>query len=121
LKRYLTVGLILIGSAAAFFAAAAKGEDDGNTVAKGRAIVKTNCARCHAIGKGDTSLHPEAPPFRMVVTRYAPDNLAEALAEGIVSGHPDMPEFVFQPAEIEAIVAYLNTLAPAREPPANKN
>jgi hypothetical protein len=32
-----------------------------------------------------------------------------------------MPEFVFQPAEIEAIVAYLNTLAPAREPPANKN
>jgi hypothetical protein len=32
-----------------------------------------------------------------------------------------MPEFVFQPAEIEAIVAYLNTLVLAREPPTNKN
>ena len=115
------MGLILIGSAAAFFAAAAKGEDDGNTVDKGRTIIEANCARCHAIGKHDISQHDEAPPFRVVVTRYAPDNLAEALAEGIVSGHPDMPEFVFQPAEIEAIVAYLNTLVLAREPPTNKN
>jgi cytochrome c len=49
-----------------------------------------------------------------VVKRYPPDNLAEALAEGINSGHPDMPEFVFQPPEIEAIVTYLGTLTPAR-------
>jgi cytochrome c len=59
----------------------------------------------------DVSQHPEAPPFRVVVTRYPRDNLSEALAEGIVSGHPDMP--VSRPAaEIEAIVAYLNSLAP---------
>ena len=57
----------------------------------------------------------------MVVTRYPPDDLAEALAEGIMSGHPDMPQFVFRPTEIEALVAYLNTLVPARDPPANKN
>ena len=57
----------------------------------------------------------------MVVTRYPPQDLAEALAEGIVSGHPDMPQFVFPSSQIEAIVAYLNTLTSAREPPANKN
>ena len=95
-----------------------------DTIAKGRAILKTNCARCHAIGMEDSSPHEEAPPFRVVVTRYPPEDLAEALAEGIVSGHPDMPEFVFQPDEIEAILAYLGTLtpssdeAPEGEPPA---
>jgi mono/diheme cytochrome c family protein len=86
---------------------------DTDTVAKGRAIIEANCARCHAIGMEDSSHHEEAPPFRVVVTRYPPEDLAEALAEGIVSGHPDMPEFVFQPAEIEAILAYLGTLMPA--------
>ena len=59
----------------------------------------------------------EAPPFRVVVTRYPPEDLAEALAEGIVSGHPDMPEFVFQPAEIESIVTYLGTLLPPQQRP----
>ncbi len=86
-----------------------------DTVAKGRAILEANCARCHAIGMDDSSHHEEAPPFRVVVTRYPPEDLAEALAEGIVSGHPDMPEFVFQPAEIEAILAYLGTLTPTPE------
>ncbi|MCB1527687.1 MAG: cytochrome c [Hyphomicrobiaceae bacterium] len=78
----------------------------------GRAIVKDKCARCHAIGMDDTSPHEQAPPFRDVVTRYPSENLAEALAEGIVSGHPDMPVFVFQPEEIEGFIAYLDSLSP---------
>lgn len=91
-----------------------------DSAAKGLEILNANCGRCHATGKDDTSKHAEAPPFRVVVTRYPPENLAEALAEGIVSGHPDMPEFVFQPAEIEAILAYLGTLIPApAAPPAS--
>jgi cytochrome c len=95
---------------------------DTDTVAKGHAILEANCHRCHAIGMEDSSHHEEAPPFRVVVTRYPPEDLAEALAEGIVSGHPDMPEFVFQPAEIEAIIAYLGTLMPPPEPaPDDKN
>jgi mono/diheme cytochrome c family protein len=49
------------------------------------------------------------------VTLYPPESLAEALAEGIVSGHPDMPEFVFKPPEIEAIIAYLDSLKPAED------
>ena len=100
---------------------AASADDDAGTVAKGRSLVEANCSRCHAIGKDDTSHHPEAPPFRVVVTRYPPDNIAEALAEGIVSGHPDMPEFVFQPTEIGAIIAYLNTLGPPPAAPAKRN
>jgi cytochrome c len=121
MKNLVIVGAISLAWATAFFAPTARAENDADTVAKGRAIIEANCARCHAIGKDDTSHHKEAPPFRVVVTRYPPENLAEALAEGIMSGHPDMPEFVFQPPEIEAIVAYLGTLVAAREPPPHKN
>jgi len=120
-KKLMKVGATSLAFTAVVFAIAAKAGNDANPVAKGLTIIEANCARCHAIGKEDVSKHPEAPPFREVVKRYPPDNLAEALAEGISSGHPDMPEFVFQPPEINAIVAYLNTLVLAPKPPADKN
>jgi cytochrome c len=113
LLRRIGAAVIGLGTAAAF-AASANAESREQLVARGHALLEANCSRCHAIGKDDASKHPEALPFREVVKRYPPDNLAEALAEGISSGHPDMPEFVFQPPEIEAIVTYLGTLAPAR-------
>lgn len=114
MKKLVTVAAISLVCAAA--SPAVRAENGADTAARGHAIIAANCARCHAIGKDDTSPHMEAPPFRVVVTRYPPENLAEALAEGITSGHPDMPEFVFQPAEIEAIVAYLGTLLPPQQP-----
>ncbi|WP_291181218.1 cytochrome c [Hyphomicrobium sp.] len=79
-------------------------------VEEGRHALDTRCARCHAIGAEGASPHAEAPPFREIVKRYPPENLEESLAEGITSGHPDMPEFILTPEEIGAVVAYLNTL-----------
>ena len=38
------------------------------------------------------------------------EGLAEALAEGIFVGHPDMPEFVFEADEVGAILAYLKSI-----------
>jgi len=38
------------------------------------------------------------------------DNLAEALAEGILTGHPQMPEFAFPPDDVAAIIAYLKSI-----------
>jgi len=76
----------------------------------GAAILEKNCARCHAIGATGDSPHREAPPFREVVKRYPPENLEESLAEGIVSGHAEMPEFTFSSEEISAIIGYLNDL-----------
>ena len=54
--------------------------------------------------------HKEAPPFRTLSTKYPIDNLAESLAEGIVSGHPDMPIFVFSPHDVEAIIQYMKSI-----------
>src|SRR4029079_13732399 len=76
-----------------------------------------NCSRCHAIGKEGNSPHPEAPRFRTLSSRYPIEDLSESLAEGIVSGHPDMPIFVFSPADVEAIIEYLNSI---QEKPAPK-
>ena len=73
-------------------------------------VVEANCSQCHAIARDDDSAHPDAPPFRTLSARYPIEALAEALAEGIVVGHPDMPEFVAGPDEIEAILAYLESI-----------
>jgi hypothetical protein len=51
-----------------------------------------------------------APPFRTLHRRYPVDSLAEALAEGIVTGHPMMPEFQLDPGQVGDVIAYLKTL-----------
>ena len=78
--------------------------------AAGLILAQKNCAKCHAVKKGGTTPHKEAPAFTEVVTRYPPSSLAEALVEGISTGHPDMPEFVFSPDEVDDLIAYLETL-----------
>jgi mono/diheme cytochrome c family protein len=84
--------------------------------AKGEALVRENCSRCHAIGKEGDSPHPQAPPFRTLSNKYPIENLAESLAEGIVSGHPYMPIFVFSPQDLAAIINYLQSVQPSPQP-----
>lgn len=88
----------------------ASANGDEQEAAKGLAILQKNCARCHALGLTDNSPHAQAPPFRDIVHRYPVEDLEESLAEGIMSGHPDMPEFSFDPDQIGWIIAYLNSL-----------
>ncbi|MER9371116.1 cytochrome c [Mesorhizobium sp. M0491] len=76
----------------------------------GKALVELNCARCHAVGKTDKSTHPDAPAFRTLSKRYPITDLEEALAEGISTGHPDMPQWVASPDQIDAIIAYISSL-----------
>jgi cytochrome c len=86
------------------------------TVGRGELLLRENCSRCHAIGKEGNSPHPEAPTFRTLSSRYPIEDLSESLAEGIVSGHPDMPIFVFSPQDIEAIIDYLQSIQEKPEP-----
>ncbi|MGU3576049.1 cytochrome c [Brucellaceae bacterium C25G] len=76
----------------------------------GKKIVETNCAGCHAISTDDKSTHKDAPAFRTLSQRYPIDALAEAFAEGIYAGHPDMPEFQASPEQIDAILAYMTSI-----------
>lgn len=77
---------------------------------RGRVIAERECARCHAVGRTGQSPHAKAPPFRELPKRYPVEHLAEALVEGIVVGHGDMPEFLFEPDDVDAILAYMASL-----------
>jgi mono/diheme cytochrome c family protein len=79
-------------------------------VQRGLSFAQTNCSPCHAIGRVGESPVPEAPPFRTLHTRYPIEDLAEALAEGITTGHPSMPQFQLDPAQINDLLAYLNSI-----------
>ena len=77
---------------------------------RGFDFARRNCAMCHAIDREGDSPNPLSPPFRRLHDRYPVENLAEALAEGILVGHPQMPEFRFSPREILDIIAYLKSI-----------
>lgn len=81
-------------------------------VKKGRALAERLCARCHAVGQTGDSPNKDAPPFRSFSKKWPLENLEEALAEGIVVGHEDMPEFELSEAQIDDFLAYLKTLKP---------
>ncbi len=86
--------------------------------ANGKALAEARCSTCHALDADVASPHADAPPFPLLNQRVVIENLAEALAEGIGVGHRDMPEFVFEPSEIDDILAYLESVqvmpAPSR-------
>ena len=101
--------------AAAMIATAAQAFEDAPgdpaaSIAKGRALVERNCGMCHAVGaQGDSPL-PKAPRFRDLNDRLDMENLGEGLAQGILTSHPAMPEFRFQPQEVVSIVLYLKSI-----------
>jgi cytochrome c len=100
----------VVGAAAVLVALIGPSTAADDPLKRGEELLQRDCARCHAIGKTGTSPHKEAPPFRVLGKRYPIESLEEALAEGIVSGHPDMPEFRFEPEDVGAIIAYLKSI-----------
>lgn len=79
-------------------------------VQQGRHLAQMYCARCHAIDKVSPSPLRIAPPFRTLHERYPVETLQEALAEGIVTGHPTMPQFRFEPDQINDFLLFLKSL-----------
>jgi cytochrome c len=77
---------------------------------RGFVFARTHCAQCHAIDKVSESPLKIAPPFRTLHQKYPIENLEEALAEGISTGHPTMPEFRLQVDQIADFLAFLRTL-----------
>lgn len=76
----------------------------------GRQFAESNCSRCHAIGLTGASPLDPAPPFRTFAKRWPLETLEEALAEGIFTGHPAMPEFELTPQQIGNFIGYLKAI-----------
>jgi mono/diheme cytochrome c family protein len=96
--------LMALGMTAAVQAAAAA-ED----LKRGEMLLARDCGSCHAVGRGDSPAK-DAPAFRTLGQRYPVAALEEALGEGFMSGHPDMPEFKFDADDVGAIIAYLKSI-----------
>jgi mono/diheme cytochrome c family protein len=79
-------------------------------VHRGETLVQTYCAQCHAVGKTGSSSLSVAPPLRNLHKLYPVEHLEEAFAEGITTGHPEMPQFQFEPDQIGDLIAYLKSL-----------
>jgi len=75
----------------------------------GEALLAKDCGSCHALASGD-SRDKNAPAFYTIGRRYKVEALEEALGEGFMSGHPDMPEFKFDADDVGAIIAYLKSI-----------
>ena len=110
----LSVSICLIGSLVAPVYAA-ETPTPRRTFDDGRTLAETHCATCHAIGKKGQSPNPKAPRFSTLAQRYPLDNLAEAFSEGILVGHGPMPEFQFEPDQIDGLIAYLKSTQSPRK------
>jgi cytochrome c len=80
----------------------------------GEELLTQKCGPCHAVGKTGESPRQDAPAFRTLGRRYPIEALEESLGEGIMSGHPDMPEFSFDADDVGDIIAYLKSI---QQPP----
>jgi cytochrome c len=76
----------------------------------GKAFAQANCSHCHSIDKVTRSTLAIAPPFRTLHERYPVESLEEALGEGIVTGHPSMPEFRLDPGQVGDFISFLKSL-----------
>jgi len=80
------------------------------SVRQGQQLAKTYCMKCHAIDRVSPSPFSLAPPFRDLHLRYQVEDLEEALGEGIITGHPNMPQFQFEPDQVADFIAFLKSL-----------
>jgi mono/diheme cytochrome c family protein len=98
------------GLLSACFSVAAAGSAGATNATAGKAFALANCSHCHSIDKFTPSTLAIAPPFRTLHQRYAVESLEEALGEGIVTGHPSMPEFRLDPGQVGDFISFLKSL-----------
>ena len=77
---------------------------------RGRSYALHHCGKCHSVDRRSDSPLKAAPPLRTLHNRYPIETLAEALAEGISTGHPAMPQVELEPDRIHDLLSYLKSL-----------
>ena len=80
------------------------------SVERGRVMSAAKCGGCHAVGPTGASAMAAAQPLRDIANLYPPTQLQEAFGEGVMTGHPAMPQFELRPGEINDLITYLESL-----------
>jgi cytochrome c len=76
---------------------------------RGLTFVRVHCAQCHAIDAVSESPLTIAPAFRKLHLKFPVESLRRPLTEGIIVGHPTMPQFRLEPDQVGDVIAYLKT------------
>lgn len=100
----MSLRIILLAASLTAFALPALAAADANA---GRELVLKSCSSCHAINASSRATDG-APPLSFL----AKDNKARpAWVRGwLMDPHPPMPNIMLNRAQIDNIIAYLNTL-----------
>jgi cytochrome c len=77
---------------------------------RGLTFVRVHCAQCHAIDMASESPLTIAPAFRTLHQKFPIESLERRLSEGIIAGHPTMPQFRLDADQVSDVIAYLKTL-----------
>jgi cytochrome c len=107
-----TISVLVAGGVCGLSAYAVAAPAQKTLIERGGRLAKLNCGECHAVSPAGASPNPKSPPFRFLARKYPLSNLEEALGEGIVVGHEglEMPQFRFSAPQIEALLAYLESI-----------
>jgi cytochrome c len=111
-KTVLVLALCFVSAATAFTVSAGTKEDANNAalLEDGHALAVKQCSGCHAVETTGKSPRYGAPEFRHILSRYHAETLRVELVEGIKVGHRNMPRFVFNPAGVDALIVYLQSI-----------
>ena len=107
----MTAAVVMAAIAAVFSPSPARSDEAFSPAAqRGLVLMRIYCSQCHAIDKVSESPLKIAPPLRDLHRRYPVESLEESLAEGVITGHPTMPEFRFDPGQVADVIAFLKSL-----------
>lgn len=106
----ILVGIVVSGLSGCAHDTSDLGGSPANAVLPGEEIAANLCSGCHAVGRSGASPHPDALPFRKISMHYSVRSLEEALGEGILVGHPDMPPFQLPPEDIDNLLSYIESI-----------
>jgi len=110
MKRPLDPPLFAVLAVLMTTAAAQAQNESQDPITHGQGLAKEFCRECHAIGRTGNSPNEAAPPFRRLDQRIDLDEFIGRLRDGLVSGHPDMPEFKFNTADARAMRDYIRSV-----------
>ena len=116
-RNALSIDPSLVGARDALVrlkAASSLAAQSTNRVAAGKVIARETCAWCHAIDLRDQSRNKDAPPFRDIHARHPVLALREPISRAVATPHDRMPKLPLTNAEIDQVIAYINSLRPTR-------
>ena len=87
---------------------------DQSKLVLGESIARSKCSFCHAIGKSDPSPSRTNAntSFRDLHLRFPIAMLSDAVKTGNIAGHDEMPSFKLSPAEVSALLLYIDSFSP---------